>query len=593
MCKGCQLHAMEILMAPNPAPRLTRQITKQYIKVGQSAKNRLFGVAPHFMQRDNGSGDKKPLQMLVSEKGRMSSVKLWVILIGAFLVAVGILLSSVPWLDFIILKNLKIWNGTLAYSYWQRPGVVRLTKVYVFNVTNQDAFLNNGDKPRLQEIGPFVYKEDMEKVNIAFHDNGTVTFQHRKILRFVPEMSVDRNTKIVLPNIPLLTLSTHVSNSFPLVQFVVSTGARTLGLKPFVQLTADQLLFGYDDTLVRLAHSVFPKHLRPQAQMGLLLGRNGTLNEVSTIHTGHAGMEEFGYLDTLNGRKELPYWQSSPCNSIKGSEGSVWPPRAATQSDQLSVYDKDLCRVLPLTRRSSAVEDGIFADLYTPSDDAFTPTAPENLCFCEDPDNPESCPPKGLQNIAPCQYEAPVYLSYPHFLNADPSLVDAVQGLSPDPEVHGTYFKIQPKLGVTLSAKVRVQANLWVRNAAHVGAVSKFPTIVFPIMWLEEGVAELTPAIHRWVYLATTVAETAVPVCTYGAIVVGLVMLAGVFVQSYRKVVFTKETLEKGKEKLRRGSSFLVNGQHRLLILRDSYSLLNTTPEDATDMDPDPGRDSP
>ena len=50
--------------------------------------------------------------------------------------------------------------------------------------------------------------------------------------------------------------------------------------------------------------------------------------------------------------------------------------------------------------------------------------------------------------------EAPVYLSYPHFLNGDPSLVEAVEGLKPDPEVHGTFFKIQPKLGVTLSAKV-------------------------------------------------------------------------------------------------------------------------------------------
>ena len=75
-----------------------------------------------------------------------------------------------------------------------------------------------------------------------------------------------------------------------------------------------------------------------------------------------------------------------------------------TGSDQLSVYDKDLCRVLPLTRRSEVNENGIFADLYTPSDDAFTPTAPENLCFCEDPERPESCPPKGLQNISPCQY---------------------------------------------------------------------------------------------------------------------------------------------------------------------------------------------
>ncbi|KAK3926482.1 Scavenger receptor class B member 1 [Frankliniella fusca] len=580
-------------MAPNPAPRLTRQITKQYMKVGQSAKNRLFGVAPQIFQRDNGSGDKRPLNMLVSERGRMSSVKLAIVVIGAFLLAVGILLSSVPWLDLIISKNLKLWNGTLAYSYWQRPGVIRLTKVWVFNMTNPDGFLNYGEKPRLQEIGPFVYREDMEKVNIAFHDNGTVTFQHRKILRFVPEMSVDRNTKIVLPNIPLLTLSTHVSSSFPLVQFVVSTGARTLGLKPFVSLTADQLLFGYDDTLVKLAHNLFPRHLRPQAQMGLLLGRNGTLDEVSTLHTGQEGMDKFGYIDTLNGRKDLPYWKSPPCNAITASEGSVWPPRAVTGSDTVAVYDKDLCRVLPLQRRGSSTENGILSDYYTPADDAFTPTTPENICFCENPDSPESCPPKGLQNIAPCQYEAPVYLSYPHFLNGDPSLAEAVEGLKADVAQHGTYFKIQPKLGVTISAKVRVQANLWVRNAAHVGAVSKFPTIVFPLMWLEEGVEELTPSILRWVYLATTVAETALPVATYAAIVLGLVLLAAVFVQSYRKVVFTKETLQKGREKLRRGSSFLVNGQHRLLILRDSYSLLNTTPEDTPDMDPDPGRDSP
>lgn len=82
----------------------------------------------------------------------------------------------------------------------------------------------------------------------------------------------------------------------------------------------------------------------------------------------------------------------------------MWPPRVTTESDQLSVYDKDLCRVLPLTRRESITEDGIFADVYTPADDAFTPTTPENLCFCEDPERPESCPPRGMQNIAPCQY---------------------------------------------------------------------------------------------------------------------------------------------------------------------------------------------
>lgn len=47
-------------------------------------------------------------------------------------------------------------------------------------------------------------REDMEKINIKFHDNGTVSFQHRKILEFMPELSVDKNLRIVVPNIPLL-----------------------------------------------------------------------------------------------------------------------------------------------------------------------------------------------------------------------------------------------------------------------------------------------------------------------------------------------------------------------------------------------------
>lgn len=50
----------------------------------------------------------------------------------------------------------------------------------------------------------FYFREDMEKINIKFHENGTVSFQHRKILEFVPELSVKCNAKLTVPNIPLL-----------------------------------------------------------------------------------------------------------------------------------------------------------------------------------------------------------------------------------------------------------------------------------------------------------------------------------------------------------------------------------------------------
>ena len=39
---------------------------------------------------------------------------------------------------------------------------------------------------------------------------------------------------------------------------------------------------------------------------------------------------------------------------------------------------------------------------------------------------------------------APVYISNPHFYLADPDLLDAVDGLTPNQSLHETYFKIQP-----------------------------------------------------------------------------------------------------------------------------------------------------
>lgn len=57
-----------------------------------------------------------------------------------------------------LFQNLKLKDGSLSFHYWQKPGVIRLTKVYIFNVTNPDNFLYQGEKPKLQEIGPFVYR---------------------------------------------------------------------------------------------------------------------------------------------------------------------------------------------------------------------------------------------------------------------------------------------------------------------------------------------------------------------------------------------------------------------------------------------------
>lgn len=543
---------------------------KNYLKVGQNASNQIFGIP----RVHRGS---TPLSMLISYGAKFNSNRVAVIVFGIITLIAGVILSSVPWLNYFILKNLRLWNGTLSFHYWQRPGVIRLTKVYIFNVTNPEEFLN-GEKPRLVEVGPFVYREDMEKVNIKFHDNYTVSYQHKKILQFVPELSVDKNLRIITPNIPLLTLSTQSKHLNSILSRTISLLLTAAKYKPFISLTADELVFGYDDTLVSLAHRFYPRNKRPMNKMGLLNGRNGTLTEVSTINTGlgENGMHKFGYLDRLNGLDRLPFWNENPCNNISASEGSFFPPRDITKSDIVYVYDKDLCRIMPLKYAEPVVKDGIDADLYLLPRDVFGGENKDNECYNEANYKAED----GLQNISPCQYGAPVFISNPHFYNSDPKFLKEVEGLNPQKELHETYFKIQPKLGVPVEGKVRVQLNLRVEHAPAVQATEKFRDFVFPIMWLEEGISELTPPIRRWIYLGTVFAPRAIPLLSYGMIVGGAFTIIFVFVRAYKNFVFatdpTVELLEMGRRQLRRGSSLLINGQHRILAHRDSYHLLKS-----------------
>uniref|UniRef100_A0A1A9UXU6 Scavenger receptor class B member 1 n=1 Tax=Glossina austeni TaxID=7395 RepID=A0A1A9UXU6_GLOAU len=380
----------------------------------------------------------------------------------------------------------------------------------------------------------------MQKVNVKFHDNFTVSYQHKKILEFVPELSIDKNTPIVTPNIPLLTLTSLSPKLGYVLSKTISVILTAAKFKPFINVTADQLVFGYDDPLVALAHRFYPKHIRPMERMGLLLARNGTLTEVSTIKTGHNGMNEFGYIERLNGLNYLPHWKQRPCTSITGSEGSFFPPRDITKSDIVYIYDKDLCRVIPLKYSHGIKKDGIHADLYYLPEDSYGDSQHnlENRCF----DARDYKPIKGLQNISPCQYGA-------------------------------------PKLGVPLEGQVRIQLNLRVTQAKDVFAVRNFRTFNFPIMWLEEGVSELTPVIRRWIYLATVFAPTIIPITSYLMILGGAFAIMYTFVRVYQNYVFardpTLEILEMGRRSLRRGSGFIAQHQHKL-IHRDSYVLLKT-----------------
>lgn len=456
--------------------------------------------------------------------------KWWcVILIALVLLLIGAIVTVffTSWVNMIIDNNIVLKEGSPTFGWWRKPPVTPLIKVYVYNVTNAEAFLNEGKKPVLDELGPYVYEEVWEKVNLLINDNNTITFNQRKTFKFSPELSVgDVEDMVVVPNIPMLSATSQSKHAARFLRLAMASIMDILKIKPFVEVTVDQLLWGYEDPLLKLAKDVVPKEQKlPYEEFGLMYGKNGTSPDNVTVFSGGGDISQFGLIDRFNGQTHLLHWKTEKCNRLNGSDGSIFPPHI-TPNTTLYVYDKDLCRLLPLRFLHEVdTAGGVKGYRFTPPTDVFAEVArnQENDCFC--PAGPP-CAPNGLFNISLCQFDSPIMLSFPHFYLADPKFREAVEGISlPDPEKHRLYIDVQPQMGVALGARARIQLNLAVSQVVDIKQVATFPDIVFPIMWFEDGIDHLPEEVTDLLSLATNAPPIARAVISYGLFALGAILL--------------------------------------------------------------------
>lgn len=122
-----------------------------------------------------------------------------------------------------------------------------------------------------------------------------------------------------------------------------------------------------------------------------------------TIFSGIDDIRKYGIIDKYNGKSHLPHWLSEECNRLNGTDGSIFPPHI-TPNTTLYIYDKDLCRLLPLVYEKDVItRNDVKGMRFTPASNVFADveTNPDNMCFC--PAGPP-CAPNGLFNVSLCQY---------------------------------------------------------------------------------------------------------------------------------------------------------------------------------------------
>ena len=99
----------------------------------------------------------------------------------------------------------------------------------------------------------------------------------------------------------------------------------------------------------------------------------------------------------------------------------------------------------------------------------------------------------GAMYMEPCKRknEAPLALSMPHFLNADPSYNERISGLNPDPEKHQFYMDVMPEFGFPLAIRARFQLNILLNGDRDIPAIRNVQkNLVMPFLWAGLGFDE-------------------------------------------------------------------------------------------------------
>jgi len=302
-------------------------------------------------------------------------------------------------------------------------------------------------------------------------------------------------------------------------------------LKPILDMIASQLhdinLANWiDDTLAGMGMDLLDlKH----GKFGFFRGPNGTNATRSwwKINSGKYQFDLYNQITEFNGMTRLPenWWygfgptpsaQASGvrgiCHDIIGTDGISYPPEAITKDDPIWIFNDQLSRSIWLNYVQEADVDGVTTYQYSPRPEVFAMTNPDNFCYCpkveqcakvdeneEDAWDISDCQDKSLK-LEACidglldlqgSYGVPIIMSTPHFLDADPSLHEAIDGVDPDREKHITFLNIEPTTGMSLQAHKRIQVSVPVAKSEYFHDLQNLldpdNRTIWPVVWVDEG----------------------------------------------------------------------------------------------------------
>ncbi|KAG5680460.1 hypothetical protein PVAND_009968 [Polypedilum vanderplanki] len=423
------------------------------------------------------------------KNSKISGSKSWCCkynIIAVTLIAFGIsmLLFLPDYLQKQMNINLELQPDSRTFPEWKKPTVPLYMDIYIFNWTNPEDINNHTTKPIVKQLGPYRFREYPDKHNITFHDNNNTVTYRKSSLFYFEENGSNGTLDDVVSVVNMLAVGAAATAQYWgfLRQLSVSTSLSGFGQKISVRKTVREILFeGYYDSMLTIG-SMFDSEATLFDTVGFMVKKNGTdlLTGKYNVHTGVGDISKLGQIQKYRDLNEFPYYEGE-CRKLKGSPGEFYPP-GRSSNDILYLFTPELCRALPYEYKKDINHLGIKGNRYYLDDRAIDngEKYSENSCYMT-----ESLP-SGFINISACNFGQPLYMSYPHFYKADKSFLDAIDGLSPQKDLHESYITLEPKTSVTLEAVGRLQTNLYLRPYGFINLFKNVPRLMLPLFFVEQ-----------------------------------------------------------------------------------------------------------
>uniref|UniRef100_A0A0X3NZI9 Lysosome membrane protein 2 n=2 Tax=Schistocephalus solidus TaxID=70667 RepID=A0A0X3NZI9_SCHSO len=443
--------------------------------------------------------------------------------------------------DFIVKwkigEEIKLKEDTLAYASWLSPGPLTKFSIYMYNITNPNEILH-GQRPRLQEVGPYVYWEISAKENVTpvtFGARSSLSYMKRTTYTFDRSLSVGDPSTAEIISLSLSTLALLESTktargvSLALVQFL----NLLLDFSPFAKMSFSEHVWGHTDDLLALCHAFTPETCKTD-KLGLLLNVNNSLVGPYVVDSGLKNNSYIGQILSYKNHSSFNIWSSAEANLIQGTDGTRFAPDIHLNST-FNIFVPTLCRsfLMEAFRETTPSNFQHLRVLEMRPHQSNYEAAEKNLRnagFCAlDPSGPQ-CPPQGLFSIASCKapgaIKPPLFASLPHFLYADRRLQLALDGIRPDnPRYDEIRLLVEPKSGLVVEGHSRLQINAFVEKSSALGKLFgdlKEP-IFLPIVWFDATTVadrKILALLHEHLYeVPTRILRILICLCVFSFIV--------------------------------------------------------------------------